>query len=125
MVKTTKAELTFNNQERIYSNMVQSEIDKYEQQSGNKVNKIVRTQDADPSRNLEAFDCGPFDYRVWNVAVSWTTTYMINIYENKDYKNEEMQAADKERLFGNANYDTFDPSKQMVFDGDTLYLLVY
>ncbi len=121
----TKAELTFNNQERIYSNMVQSEIDKYEQQSGNKVNKIVRTQDADPSRNLEAFDCGPFDYRVWNIAVSWTTTYMINIYENKDYKNEEMQAADKERLFGNVNYDTFDPSKQMVFEGDTLYLLVY
>lgn len=50
---------------------------------------------------------------------------MINEYEGTAYANEEMSAEDKERLFGNVNYDSFDPVAEMAFEGDKLYLLVY
>lgn len=121
----TKAELAINEQEHAYSDLVQQEIDEYERTTGNEITKIVRTSDAAPSKNMEDFGCEPFNTRSWNIAVYWTTVFMINIYENRTYEYEEMSAADKERLFGNVNYDAFDAEKQMIFEGNTLYLLVY
>ena len=121
----TKAELALNDQEHAYSDLVQQEIDEYERTTGDEITKIVRTSDAAPSKNMEDFGCEPFNTRSWNIAVYWTTVFMINIYENRTYEYKEMSAADKERLFGNVNYDAFDAEKQMVFEGNTLYLLVY
>ena len=121
----TKAELALNGQERIYCDLVQGEIDEYESASGNEITKIIRATDAAPSKNMEDIGCEPFDSRNWNIGTTWSTTYMINFYEGRNYTNEEMTVTDKERLFGNVNYDSFDAGKQMVFEGDALYLLVY
>lgn len=121
----TKVELELNSQEHEYSDLVQAEIENYERESGNTVRTIARTCDSSTSKNLRPLTAGLFSDRSWSTPVYWTTTFMINTYENKRYEYEEMEEADKERLFGNVNYDSFDASKQLFFEGNKLYLLVY
>ncbi len=121
----TKVELAINGQERTYSNEVQAAIDEYESSNKTEIRTIIRTSDAEPSPYLTKPNNGLFGNRTWYIATTWTTTYMINTYENTHYLNQEMSPDDKQRLFGSANYDSFDATKQLVFEGENLYLLVY
>ena len=121
----SRVELQINEQERWYSGVVESAIREYEDETGNVVTTIVRASDAAPSLRREPIDAPLFCDRTWSIATYWTTTYMINEYEGTSYVNREMSHEDKERLFGGANYDSFDPAVEMAFEGDKLYLLVY
>lgn len=121
----TSVELEINSQERMYADQVQASIEEHEKATGESVRTICRTADSNPSPRREELETSLFNDERWNIATYWTTTYMINQYEGTDYLNEEMSDTDKARLFGDVNYDSFEPDKQIVFEGDKLYLLVY
>lgn len=121
----TRVELQINEQERWYAEMVETAIRDYENETGCIVTTISRTSDSSPSMGRDPVNAPLFRDRAWSIATYWTTTNMINEYEGTAYANEEMSAEDKERLFGNVNYDSFDPVAEMAFEGDKLYLLVY
>ena len=105
-----------------YVNNVISEIDNYEQQSGKTIHKIYYHKDLD---SAFYYNFGyPNGVNIRLMAVPWAFECAFNAVSNNKFIFEDMNEEKYNAIFYGQDYDEFS-KKQLVFDGNSLYLLIY
>lgn len=105
-----------------YIENIEKEIIKHEKQTGETVNKIYWSYDTDSNFCNDIGICNSYAYRFF--AREWSAKSAIGTI-NKKIKYIEMSDEDKNKYFDkNINYTSYDKD-QLVFDKESLYLLIY
>lgn len=122
--KNTRIDLERYRQDTVYLSQLQSEISIYEQKEKVKIKYIYYAYDTDSAYHYDTGYENGANIRV--MAEGWALKAAVNDYAKKDYDIvlEQMSEDDYNKYFKNKNYDVFD-KKQLHFDGNKLYLLIY
>ena len=105
-----------------YISSINDRIIWYQNDSGNKIKTIYYAKDTDVSYYYSFGNANGANIRL--LAVDWALDCAFPVYTNKQYKFKPMSKKDYDKYFKGKNYDDFN-KKQLVFKGDTLYLLLY
>lgn len=125
--------LSANTLERSIVRQVQNEIEFYESETGETIQKVATVhyrEDAQP-----VFDKANFRY-FWKLDYSqhlllytaWSDVSTLNYFTGENYEKLEMTKEEEERFFGGIDKEsfvTFNPHTQLVFEGDTAYWALY
>ena len=107
------------------SYLIQDEIQKYEMQNNTKIKNISLVNDINPHWGYNAIEYVCFDTNLRSYVVNWGGVDCINYYNKTEYKSVEMNENIYETHFSGKNWDFLDLDEQMVFQGDTLYMVSY
>lgn len=128
VTKMGVSQLMVNALDREYAQQVSQQIAAYEVENGNSVTKISMINDAAPMYQYPsvAHYCAPY-YSFINSArvVSWSQVTLIEYVSEHELKRVPMPDDILARYFANKDWVSFVPEEQIVFDGDTLYLVTY
>ena len=132
-VQTMAADVLITNKmEMAQMRMMQNIIDEYEDETGNIVDTVAVTH---LKNGIYAYDKSntnmnymgyPSTHMVINKE--WCDVVFLNYVNGKNYKRADIPEEDVERFFPDLNwedFDTFNPTKQMVFEGNVLYWAQY
>ena len=112
--------------EYVYS--VQYEIEKYEAETGNTVEKIAVDTDEAPLyfqyRDLQ-LSYASLVYCGRTMYDFWADVEFLNLITHTSYKEIDMPQAKYDEYFAGKDWETYDPQQQLVFEGNTLYWCVY
>lgn len=98
----------------------------YESANNFKVSKIVTQNDASPQYGYYQYvENITYDTNVSARVASWSTVPMINFYTGRNLVQFAGDPAVFEEKLNLDNMDALDLSKQVYFEEDTLYLVVY
>ena len=97
-------------------------INKYESENDIVVKNIYYAHDPDSVYYYSFGNPNGANIRVW--AVDWAFECLLNASMNRKYLVKKMNDSKKEELFKDKEYDYFS-NTQLVFEDDTLYLLIY
>ena len=115
-----------NSLDKNYSSLIESEIENYESKNSVKVNNIAAENDISPTwAYYSEIKYSAFDINVRALAVNWARIDLINIGTGRNYKQVPMDQSVYNEHFKGKNWDKFNSKEQMVFVGDTLYMIVY
>ena len=107
------------------SYLIQDEIQKYEMQNNTKIKNISLVNDINPHWGYNAIEYVCFDTNLRSYVVNWGGVDCINYYNKTEYNSVEMNENIYETHFSGKNWDFLDLDEQMVFQGDTLYMVSY
>lgn len=105
-----------------YISSITERIGWYEAESGEEVTTIYYAKDTDVAYYYSSGNANGANIRL--LAVDWALECAFPAYTSSEYEFLPMSDEDYEKYFAGKNYDEFD-SEQLVFEGDTLYLLLY
>ena len=105
-----------------YINSIVQRIGWYEAESDNTVKRIYYAPDTDVSYYYSFGNANGANIRL--LAVNWALDCAFPVYTDNQYEFKPMSDEDYNKYFKGRNYDKFD-KEQLVFDDDTLYLLLY
>lgn len=105
-----------------YINSVVQRIGWYEAESDKTVKTIYYAPDTDVSYYYSFGNANGANIRL--LAVNWALDCAFPVYTDNQYEFKPMSDEDYNKYFKGKNYDKFD-KKQLVFEDDTLYLLLY
>lgn len=105
-----------------YIKLINERIKWYENKSDYKVKTIYFAKDTDVSHYYDIGNANGANIRI--LDVQWALECAFPIYSENKYTYKKMSKKDYNRYFKGKNYDKFD-DKQLVFDKDKLYLLLY
>lgn len=105
-----------------YINSITERINWYEAESGNDVKTIYYASDTSVNYYYSFGNANGANIRL--LAVDWALDCAFPVYTYDKYEFKKMSDEDYEKYFKDKNYDEFDRA-QLVFEGDTLYLLLY
>ena len=105
-----------------YINSIVQRIGWYEAESDKTVKTIYYAPDTDVSYYYSFGNANGANIRL--LAVNWALDCAFPVYTNDQYEFKPMSDEDFNKYFKGKNYDNFD-KEQLVFDDDTLYLLLY
>ena len=108
-----------------FSVIINNEIEKYEKENNIKINNIAAQNDIEPTYHYKNIKYCIYDTNVRAFVTPWANVNMINYYSNNNYNKVEMDSEIYNQYFKSKNWDEFIPEEQMVFKGDTLYLIIY
>lgn len=108
-----------------YSYLIEKEIQKYEQTTGNIVTKVSMIRDSNPSFCYKSIDYCRYDMNIRTWVVGWGNLNCLNFYSGKQYEGCEMSEEIYEKNFFGKDWDYWSPQEQLVFQNDTLYMAVY
>lgn len=108
-----------------YAQMVYEEILDYEEETGNRITKIATVNDTNCAKT---YSLVYYKRDQINERALGTTTYSILEYVTGDERNfdkVEMKEEIYQTYFEGKNWDQFKASEQLIFEGDTLYWIVF
>ena len=105
-----------------YINSIVQRIGWYEAESDNTVKTIYYAPDTDVRYYYSFGNANGANIRL--LAVNWALDCAFLVYTSNQYEFKPMSDEDYNKYFKGKNYDKFD-KEQLVFDDDTLYLLLY
>lgn len=114
-----------NRQDLIFASLVHQKIQKYEKESGIRVNNIATVNDTVCTRYYDDI------YYTWgqiNERVIGMTTFSLLRYttvDDHDFQQVKMDETVYNDYFKNRNWDEFDIDEQVIIIDDTLYWCVY
>lgn len=108
-----------------FSIVINNEIKKYENENKVIIHNISVESDTNPTYSYNNIRYCIYDTNVRAFITPWANVNMINYYSNSNYNKVEMDSEIYDKYFKNKNWDNFIPEEQMVFKGDTLYLIIY
>lgn len=109
-----------------YAVLIQGEINKYEEETGNEIKCIAAVKDENPQWNYRGVRYTIFDTNIKIFNVSWGFSYAISYYSNgRYYSATDMNEEIYNENFKGKDWDKYKPEEQLVFDKDTLYMVVY
>jgi hypothetical protein len=120
--QNTTIDLKRYKQDMKYLQNITERITKYEKESGNKVTTIYYAKDKNVNYYYSFGNANGANIRL--VAVNWALECAWQGKTNHKYKFESMSLEKYKEYFDGKDYEEFD-KEQLVFDGDTLYLLLY
>lgn len=108
--------------------MIKDEIEEYEENTNIQITDIY----VGHANNIDYYhnEAKHFDY-YWLMYShkihydTWSDVEFLNYITSSNYVEHEMGEEDKKELFENVRNNVFNASEQLVFEGDTLYWLVY
>lgn len=111
-----------------YVNQVSAKIDAYEQEVGEQITKIAMENDLHPTSGYASVEryCAPYKTMMSSARViSWSQVMLIQYVSGRDLERIPMPEDILAEYFEGKDWDSFIPDEQMVFDGDTLYIVTY
>lgn len=107
-------------------NMVNHEIDKYENETGIQIKEIVtKTDKHSEAYYKESLVSRGFSYTTPAIFVSWGQGQYVNYLGNRQLNCREMTDYEYNKYFGNKDYKELDLSEQLVFENDRVYWVIY
>jgi hypothetical protein len=106
-----------------YAMNISREINRYETDTGETINKIAFCADDDPMSYEE--NIRYFSMYGRAALVGWADTPIVNYYSHRNLQEVGMAEDVYGQHFRGRNWDLFAPGEQMVFIGDTVYIAVY
>ncbi len=104
-----------NESDKIWSEQIIEKIEEYEGEN-QEITQIYFCYDDNTNLSVYAESA---------VCYNYSLRSMINYYSNRGFEATEMTAEEKEKYFGNKEWDVINTEEQMIFDSDTLYLCCY
>ncbi len=99
------------------------EIEKYENESNNKITKIVFYSDKDSKHSYKGLrEYGDINERV--LKTTWCRVDILNYYLNRDFVQDYNQKEEYKNEFESIDYDLINKN-QFKFENDTLHLCIY
>ena len=105
-----------------YINSIVQAINVYENKTDNKIKIVYYAQDSSVNYYYSFGNANGANIRL--LAVDWALECAFPVYTYDKYEFKKMSDKDYKKYFKDKNYDEFD-NEQLVFDDDTLYLLLY
>lgn len=105
-----------------YINNIYEKIKYYENKKDIKIKKIYYKQDVNSAYYYDFGNANGANIRL--MAVDWSFECAFPSYTDKRYKLEKMSDSKYKKYFNKLDFDEIN-DKEFVFDGDTLYLLIY
>ena len=105
-----------------YINSIVQEINSYENDTDIKIKRIYYAKDTSVNYYYSFGHANGANIRL--LAVDWALDCAFPVYTYNKYEFKKMSDKDYKKYFKDKNYDEFD-DEQLVFDDDTLYLLLY
>lgn len=108
---------------------IQQQIFNYEQSSGEEITTIAVAYAGNADTHQWSNQLMG-SYEIWTyhrstIYNSWGTVSLLNYINNTNYEQIDMELEDYNRYFAGKTWDCFDPSKQLVFDGNTMLWCIY
>jgi len=126
MVNMQASLLSSNKIDQEISYLIQSRIDEYEHQTGNKIKTIAFRNDNDPTWAYKSIDYSGYDFAVRSYTPSWGAgVSLIEYFNNRSYERRPMTNAEYNEFFQRKNWNIFSLDEQLVFFRDTLYMVSY
>ena len=111
---------------RVEENMgktIKYALERYEEETGNKVTKFSYAYDTKPKQYAVGIKpIGSLTER--KLACSWSIIQAMNYYCEREFQVVRMPIEIYSEKVGLKDYEEFS-EEQLIFDGDTLYLVVY
>lgn len=108
-----------------YAKAIHSYIESYTQETRIAVDNLAIGRDASPMWSYTGVEYVTYDINVKNVLRSWSNIGLINTANGTDYQSADMDDEVWRLYFDGKNWDSFYPEEQIVFDGNTAYIVVY
>lgn len=105
--------------------LIQGEIEYYEEESGQKVEKIIFRNDAIPTWTYRTTEFQAYELCERIYVVPWGCVECINFYNDENYMYESMDDETYSRYYVKDNWDKLNLKEQLVFDGNVMYYVVY
>lgn len=112
-----------NTLDKNYAEAVIREIEKYEKETGNCIEKICIVNDIDAPPRYDAVKYQ--SHQINERTLSICNYSMIDYVSQRSFIPVEMDPDVYASAFEGKNWDYFDPREQMVFDEDTVYWCVF
>lgn len=104
---------------------IENEIERYEEREGVRVENIAMELDMYPKYSYSGIEYAAYEMNERGFAIKWSNVAMLNYYTGRNYAKVEMDSDIYKDYFEGKNWDCYSPEDQMVFVGNTLYLMVY
>ena len=108
-----------------YARQIYYEIEKYEAESGNRVQKIFVGKDEEIMGKNTGVSKMAYNVNERAFLNSWSDVSLINFVSGRNFEREEMQPSDYEANFASNNWDIFIPIEQIVFKDEAMYWVKY
>ena len=111
-----------------YVNQVSAKIDAYELATGEQITKIAMKNDLHPTYGYASVEryCAPYKTMMNSARITdWSQVMLIKVISGRDLKRVSMPEDILTEHFAGKDWDSFVPEEQMVFEGDTLYVVTY
>lgn len=118
-------QMAVNRQDKAEAEEIVRRIRSYEEESGKTVTTISWTQDSRYTKTHPGIKYTLMDMNVRAGARSWSLVDCIGYYAGYRFKSKTMPKEIQEKYFSGMEWDSFSPEEQIVFKGDTMYLMVY
>lgn len=112
-----------NQLDKLYVNLAMEKIERYENDTGTKVEKLSVCHDAYAPRYYEEIN-----YQVHQInerSLGEVTHTLIQVVANRKFEKTEIDDDLKEELFGEKNWDYFALDEQLIIQGDTAYWCIF
>lgn len=106
-------------------NIIIHKIDRYEEETGNIIDKIAVRNDGDMQYSYSGVDYTILDTNLRAFSVPWSDVSSIEFYSGRDFQRVEMTIEEYIEIFGERSWNYFDSEEQIYFDGTTMYLAIY
>jgi len=103
---------------------IEGAITSYEEQSGIKVTRMVKTFDDSPTAIYPEVS-SPQNLILRSAFVEWSFSSAIRFYTGRTFEEVSTDLDAHSRIFDGMNWDSFNPAEQLYFVGDTVYYCVY
>lgn len=108
---------------------IETEIERYEAESGKKVTTIYTTEYGD-YEYLSKYLIGNYNFDAYSFnaktyVVPWSDVELLRWITGRDYHEEFMTDEMYSEIFDGKSWTEFNASEQMIFDGNTLYWAKY
>ena len=130
IVKMEVALLSTNKIEQEISYLIQSRINKYENETGNKIKTIIFRNDDRPTWSYKSPGYSAYNFAIRTYAPSWGAGIsLINYFNNRSYNRRQMTPEEFNELFvkkfNKRNWDILDLNEQLIFSGEECYMISY
>lgn len=107
---------------------VKSEINEYERVTGNRIKYVAAKNSDNPEYYYHSYTLISYSAATYNHKVlydDWSKVELLNYLTDSQYRKIDMPESVFKEYFGGKTWDTFNASEQLVFDGDTMYWVIY
>ena len=105
---------------------IQAEIEEYEKNTGNQISYVKVAMDNSPrycAKELLLPSELTYNHRI--IYDQWAQLNFLNYVNGTNYRGLNMETAEYEKYVGEKDWDDYNPSEQLIFEGNILYWIIY
>ncbi len=108
-----------------YAMIIGERIRSYEEEKGIEVTQIALVPDSNPTWSYQRIEYVYRDFNIRSYMVDWAKFDMINYVTGRNLQRIDMPEDIFEKYFEGKDWNYFMPEEQIVFIGDTVFIVTY